>query len=306
MWTKNWVAWRDGYMGATRTALRPGRPCNTDAETCIVLALSWLSSTADQRHLELIFGSTHTQVSTDLSDGLAHLGAALKRCPAAAVVWPTLQEQLMFHELITSAYGQPPLPVRVFGFTDGKRDLIFNPDCPAEQNLFYNGWTKTTGVLSLFTYTPDGRIVHANCNLPNKLNDKTAAVPLVGVLRNQEYNPLSMGVLVDPGFSCKDTDDILVSENFTPATAAGEPVAVTAETRRAFQRWLKAARQPAEWGMRTLNGAWPRMTQPLPTDNAARQQLYNIVVRLHNLVATTVNYGKNEIRSVYYHIATRA
>jgi hypothetical protein len=77
----NWGAWRNGCTDATRTERRPGRPHTLDGASCIALVLAWLSTTAEAKYLELVFGCTHTtHVSRDLEDGIQELLAALRRC----------------------------------------------------------------------------------------------------------------------------------------------------------------------------------------------------------------------------------
>jgi hypothetical protein len=66
----------------------------------------------------------------------------------------------------------------------------------------------------------------------------------------------------------------------------------------AFNRQLLSYRQTAEWGMRALQGAFPRLRVPLEADNTeARQETLETIVRLHNL--RTLRIGTNEIREVY-------
>jgi len=52
----------------------------------------------------------------------------------------------------------------------------------------------------------------------------------------------------------------------------------------AFNRQLLSFRQSAEWGMRSLQGAFGRLRVPLPIeDPSSRQDLLEICVRLHNI-----------------------
>jgi hypothetical protein len=299
----NWGAWRDGYTDATRTARRPGRPHNLDGASCIALVLAWLSTTAQAKYLELVFGCTHTDVSRDLEDGIQELLAALRRCPDAEIMWPTREEMNIFSALITcqAAYGLPPLPFSPCMWTDGLRLTMLQKDCPIEQNLFYNGWTKTEGILCLLTFLPNGRICHANLNLPNKFNDRMAAVSLVQRLRDPAANPDHHTSLTDVGFASVATNDVFTTDDFRP-----EGVVVTGAMRQRHIAYVKRTRQPAEWGMRVIQGAWCRLKNPLPTDTEKRKRILEMAVRLHNVVASCVNGGHNQIRSVYYNIALRA
>jgi len=66
----------------------------------------------------------------------------------------------------------------------------------------------------------------------------------------------------------------------------------------AFNRELLSFRQTAEWGMRSLQGAFGRLRVPLDINSEdARSNLIEICVCLHNLRAVRV--GINQIRQVY-------
>ena len=73
----------------------------------------------------------------------------------------------MFSDMIEGTHGPNPYPsCRCWGFIDGLRLTIFNPDDIDVQNFFYNGWVKVTGVVNIFIYTPDGKICAASMNNP--------------------------------------------------------------------------------------------------------------------------------------------
>jgi hypothetical protein len=61
---------------------------------------------------------------------------------------------------------------------------------------------------------------------------------------------------------------------------------------------LISARQPAEWGMRTLQGAFPRLKARFPyEDRGHRRIVIRLIVSLHNLRARLT--GINQITTVY-------
>jgi hypothetical protein len=66
----------------------------------------------------------------------------------------------------------------------------------------------------------------------------------------------------------------------------------------AYNRQLVSYRQTAEWGMRTIRGAFGRLRVPLPIRNRdLRQRLLENTSRLTNIRARRV--GISQIRTVY-------
>ena len=61
---------------------------------------------------------------------------------------------------------------------------------------------------------------------------------------------------------------------------------------------LVSARQPAEWGMRALQGSFPRLKARFPyKQRGHRRIVMRLIVSLHNLRSRLV--GINQIRSTY-------
>lgn len=137
---------------------------NDDAEACIAMALTCLASAADHRQLELMFGPTLTQRSTDVDDGTHCLLRALQACPAATIEWSIVEQQSMLNELSTIAYGEPPLCVRIVRWQTGHDD---EPRRSGRTTHVLQWPAKTTGILSQLTFKPDGCFIHATVNLAN-------------------------------------------------------------------------------------------------------------------------------------------
>ena len=56
-------------------------------------------------------------------------------------------------------------------------------------------------------------------------------------------------------------------------------------------------RQASEWGMRGLQGTFPRLKRRLPSDNTKRRLVLEAIVFVHNLRTGIV--GKNQIKTVF-------
>ena len=64
------------------------------------------------------------------------------------------------------------------------------------------------------------------------------------------------------------------------------------------QTAVTSARQAAEWGMRSLQGAFGRLKLPLdPNDDRGRYRLLLVCVRIHQLRARVV--GVNQLKNVF-------
>lgn len=297
----DWMAWRDGYVDATRWVARPGRPFNLDGPSCLALALAYLASGCDSRYLEMCFGCTRADVSRDLADGLDQLEAALLACPEAAIVWPPVQVMEEHAEYLSSerAYGRPPIEQCLpFALLDGLRLPMDNKASRAEQQNYYNGWKREECVENVILFSPDGVIIDAVIGLPGRFHDSAAAAPIVARVRDPALNPFRRCVLCDVGFASVANNDILASGNFQPIG-----IDVPPPVRRAFQRWQRPPRQAVEWLMRTLQATWTRIKQPLPTNDRKRNQILRLVIRLHNLVTRTLPPGHNQARRVYQLLA---
>jgi hypothetical protein len=302
---QEWIARRHGYRTAEMDVPARGRRYNLDALSCMALALAYMGSTCECKYLQIIFGETEATLSRDLEAGLEQLLHALRRCDAAAIRWPSPEEIERFAELIQTGEGTTaacPIACYPFCFTDGLRLRMWNKNHAGEQNMYYNGWEGCEGVENLITTTPDGCIIDAVLGLPGKWHDKSAAYGLTLRLRDPTQNPNKRVTLADIGLVGRATNDIFATPAFSPADGAP----VDAVTRSQFEHWQKFKRQPAEWSMRTLQALWRRITQPLPADDAKRNRLLELAVRLHNFVARVVPTQHNQTRTVYHQLTLLA
>lgn len=65
-----------------------------------------------------------------------------------------------------------------------------------------------------------------------------------------------------------------------------------------FEQQLTSARQPAEWGMRAMQGGFPRLKARFPYEERGHRRIVmRMISALHN--ARTRMVGINQIRNVY-------
>lgn len=161
----DWVAHHDGFTDRARMHRRSGRPHMLDARAILALTLCWYGTSAKMPLLELVFGVGHSVLDRDLKLGRAELLATLRRLRETDCALPDFAKMAEFAEVIAGTHGPNPYPSsKVWGFIDGLRLEMLNPDDALQQTFFYNGWIKITNVVCVFVFTPDGKICLASIN----------------------------------------------------------------------------------------------------------------------------------------------
>ncbi|KAG9414525.1 hypothetical protein AC1031_007932 [Aphanomyces cochlioides] len=122
--------------------------------------------------------------------------------------------------------------------------------------MFYNGWTHDHYVSNVFVFCPDGTIAAASINAPGSEHDSLIAeVTEIYTKMYSVYDSCGARVVVDSAFSSshyefliKSAQDFEVPRNGNDNSAASQATSL---------------RQSAEWGMRALKGAFPRLKDRL-------------------------------------------
>ena len=108
-------------------------------------------------------------------------------------------------------------------------------------------------------------------------------------MTRKQFDRLGAKVVVDSAFLAKNAPFII-------KTSAN----VTNRTRQQIRNALSetSCRQFSEWGMRLLQGSFPRIVDRFPFENIGKRKLFiHLCVLLSNLRARRV--GINQIRNVY-------
>ena len=242
----DWVAHHDGFTDRTRQHRRTGRPHMLDARAILALTLAWFGSTGKMQLLELIFGVGHSVLDRDLTRGKAELLSTLRRLAETMPTMPSFAQMDLFAETINGTHGPNPYPSsRLWGFIDGLRLQMLNPDDTEQQSFFYNNWIKLTNVVCVFVFTPDGRISIASINNPGSMHDFTVSRHIINTLNDLRQNPLHYGVIGDSAFSSDASDStIATAENFRPPPRdiPADPSGA-ARRREQFFHWHRRVRQ---------------------------------------------------------------
>jgi len=269
----------------------PGRPKLLDNSSSVGLLLFYIGSTMTNKYLCLIFGIVPTQCTIYIQDML--LLATDKLCyhPLSSVRFPDAAKMEQFAAMINV---REPLINDVIGFMDG---VSLPTQCTSEeneQNAMYDGYTCDTTVNNVLAYGPDGKVFLSALNFPGSWTDGKLSAHFIEFIKQKigRYK-----ICVDQGFPRQgEAYGILVGP-------------ISRRTARGLHRdvrdyLLKISNihtslwQASEWGMRGLQGTFPRLKSRLPSDKNKRRLVLEAIVFVHNLRTDIV--GMNQIKTVFF------
>ena len=210
--------------------------------------------------------------------------------PIAEVRFPCAEKMRRFARMVQA---REPLVDDVIGFMDG---VSIPAECTEErfeQNAFYCGYDCDTMVNNVFAYGPDGKVFFAAVNFPGSWADGALTARFLHAIKKKigEYK-----ICVDQGF---------------PRSGDAYGTLVGPITKRAARRLHRdvreyllrisnvhtSLRQASEWGMRGLQGTFPRWKKRLPSDHFQRRLVIEAIVLIHNYRTELV--GFNQINTVF-------
>ncbi len=267
-----------------------------NAASCLGLVLAWLRGRGAARTMCFIFGLVPASCSVWIRFGKRCLIKVLRNVPEAKVSMPTAEQVREYSTTISEKY--PALP-DVWGAMDGLKLLLEVPADELVQNRFYNGWKCDHYVSNLFVFSPAGRICACYFNAPGTVHDSTMAA-MSGIYDKIDATYAATGgrVVVDSAFAKQETTSLVKSFQ-TNVDNQG-----VARQLPGVNRDATSVRQLSEWGMRGLQGAFPRLKDRIPwEENGERKLLIQLVIYLYNYRAEKV--GFNQIKSTYYPLLGR-
>ena len=226
-----------------------GRMRDMKARGALGLVLMWYRTKGScTRSLALMFGQTSTPMYRWLKFSRKVLLHVLSRNEDAIVRLPTNEEVSFFKEVISAKYDNVP---DVWAAADGLKLEIEQPQNDAAQNKLYNGWTHGHYVNSVFVFSPDGKIRMTLLNAPGTFHDSAMADYGIYDKMEQVYNETGGKVVVDSAFNIGQKDFLIKSSQQDPADA----------NELLVNRDATSVRQLSEWGMRMIQGSFPRLTE---------------------------------------------
>lgn len=267
-----------------------GRPQSLPPSTKLGILLLYLCSMMHHKHLCVIFGVTPSTMSRVLHEMLHLFIKKFKDHPESCIRWPSSSKMQHFARLVSR---REPRVRRVIGFMDGlSLDTECNSD-PTVQNSFYNSYNSDTCVNNVLIYGPDGKVFQCGLNFPGSWHDSNITYHFFSYIKRKigDYR-----ICVDQGFPRSgDALDIFVGPMKKKRIEKLSPILkdVMLDLAAAYV----SLRQASEWGMRSLQGTFPRLKKRLPTDKHTRLQIIHCSVLLHNF--RTTRMGINQIATVF-------
>jgi DDE superfamily endonuclease len=292
-WFKEHTPWTGSQDGTTFRALDPyryggGRQRIIDAKTCLGLVLAWYRFRGPEYILQGWFGFTGSHANVWLRFGRRGLLLLLQNNADEKVEMPSVAKVQVLKEVVKA---QHHLLADVYAVADGLKLYFESTSDMDEQSMYYNGWKAAHFITNLFVFSADGRCIAAVLNAPGSLHDSTLA-QWGGIYHDLEdmYNRTGGKCCVDSAFStAKNSFLVKSSENYANANTALEMLRMEQAT---------SLRQAAEWGMRAIQSAFPRLKDTIHyEENGERGVFMSLVPLLYNYRLEKV--GMNQIRNVY-------
>ena len=279
---------RNGKIILKRQVGRFRRPRSLDSRGCLALVLAYTRTKGATFVLCMLFGIIGTTASLFLRFGRRLLLKILKSLDGAKVQMPPLGD---IDEYKCVVVGMYPSLVDVWYVVDGLKLLLEQPRNGRIQSCFYNGWTHDHYVTNIFAFAPNGQIIACSINNPGNVHDSQVAEQggVYEKLEDQHRITGGKGV-VDSAFSRGRYPFLIKSCQTLPTDATQRIVLVNDEA--------TSLRQSSEWGMRGLQGSFPRLKDRFMYEEYGERLLVLLtIVHLYNFRARYV--GMNQIRSVF-------
>jgi hypothetical protein len=282
-----WYLFDDDEIVSRR---RRGRPRSLGADGYLGLLLFYLGSTMQYKHLCLIFGLTPTVCGKAINWMLRRTVRLLADHPFAKVKFP---DDVKMREFANMVKAREPLAEDVIGFMDG---VSFQTECTSEQveqNAFYCGYDCDTMVNNVYAFGPDGKVFFAAVNFPGSWADGSLTARFLYQIKRRIGG---FKICVDQGFP-RGGD---ASGMFVGPVSKRQARRLHRNVRNYLLRISNvhtSLRQASEWGMRGMQGTFPRCKKRLPGDDKMRRLVLDAIVLVHNFRADYVGYS--QIRTVF-------
>ena len=174
----------------------------------------------------------------------------------AKVKMPEVEEVVEFTSMISAKYLSLP---NVWGAMDGLKVMLEAAGDDRMQNMFYNGWKCDHYISNLFLFSPNGKICACFFNAPGTVHDSMMA-NMSGIYEkiDQVYVQTGAKVVMDSAFGKLERSS-MVKSFATNLDKNGNPRQLNSVNRDTMSVW-----QLSEWGMRGLQGLFPRLKERIP------------------------------------------
>jgi hypothetical protein len=237
----------------------------------------------------MIFGATHSVLALFLRYSIKLLYKVLKEENSARIELPSNEQIREYQEVVSTHF---PVLNGAWCIVDGLKIPIQKSGDEEIQNAYYNGWLHSHFVGCIFIFAPSGVIVACTLNAPGSWHDSYIAENggLYDKLRSIHERTGGIAV-VDSAFSKKQCPFLIKSGK---AKLGESPAA------RTLRQQATSFRQSAEWGMRAIQGSFPRLKDKMLFSESMedRKAFLHMISMLLNF--RTRHVGLNQLASTYY------
>uniref|UniRef100_A0A7S4AMZ1 DDE Tnp4 domain-containing protein n=1 Tax=Pseudo-nitzschia australis TaxID=44445 RepID=A0A7S4AMZ1_9STRA len=254
-----------------------------DAVGSLGLVLHWYRTRGSvARTISMVFGITASSAYLWVKFSRRVLLFVLQYQPTAKVCSPTAEEIQEYTNAIGAKYpalGDP----KVWGAADGLKVMLQKSSDWSVQNQHYNGWTADTYINNVFVFAPDGRIRMCTINAPGSWHDSTMAEYGIYDGLEELFNQHGVRVVVDSAFRLASQPFLIKSSQTDPDNTQGI----------VLNRQATSLRQLSEWGMRMIQGSFPRLKERLRLEEfGERKIILHLTVLLYNHQASTARINQ--------------
>jgi len=271
-----------------------GRPEAIHSTQALGCLLQFYTDRMDQKSLCMLHGIAPASMSRILYRSECALLSALSTISDAQVRWPSKVEQMAWAQRVAL---KNPLVQRRWGFIDGKNFPVQKPTNADLQNAMYNGWLHSTLITGTLCYGADGTIIWAKHNFPGSWNDGETSRRFQQKLLNPAISLQDHGVLSDSAFPVAGD---MFTRILTPLKE-GELERAHPKARRsliALSEAITSLRQPAEWGMGSMEKVYHRLLNKLPYCKITRGRRLKVLMMLYNYRVRRT--GISQIRTYFF------
>ena len=246
-----------------------GRPHSLPPDGYLGLFLFYLGSTMSCKHLCMLFVITPSVCSCIINKMLSKVVKKLRNHPFAQVRFPDKHTMREYADMVQL---REPEVDDIIGFMDG---VSFSSECTderIEQNAYYCGYNCDTMVNNIFAFGPDGKVFFAAINFPGSWADGALTARFLAHIKTRIG---SYKICVDQGFPRNgNVYDNLVGP--MSRRTAGRVSPFIHPYLLQLSNCYVSLRQASEWGMRGLQGSFPRFKKQLPKQQDKEEE-YNPV-----------------------------
>ena len=210
-----------------------------------------LGSKMNYSNICLIFGITPSPCSRILKKILRMTVKRLRCHPLARISFPDEHQMRVYADMIKK---REPTIDNVIGFMDGLGLATEMTSERIEQNAYYCGYDCDTMVNNVLVFGPDGKVFLCAINFPGSWSDASLTTHFFAHIRERigDYK-----ICVDQGFPRSgDATGILVGP--IPERSARRLHSLVRDNLICLSNVYTSLRQASEWGMRGLQGTFPR------------------------------------------------